>query len=135
MGTDGDTENLHGHYRNIGKDIGTAVTSRSAARRQAELVAKHRVLIYSGSVDACVPTWGSERWTRDLGLNVERAWHPWKSASASVGASAQAIAGYAIRYEHNFTFATVKGAGHEVPRFKPAFALTLFRKFINGEPL
>ena len=101
----------------------------------AELVAKHRVLIYSGSVDACVPTWGSERWTRDLGLDVERAWHPWKSASASVGASAHAIAGYAIRYEHNFTFATVKGAGHEVPRFKPAFALTLFRKFINGEPL
>ena len=30
-------------------------------------------------------------------------------------------------------FATVHGAGHEVPRYKPAFALTMIEKFVKGE--
>ena len=36
---------------------------------------------------------------------------------------------------NNFTFATVKGAGHEVPRYKPRFALTLLEKFLAGEQI
>lgn len=33
------------------------------------------------------------------------------------------------------TFATVRGAGHEVPLFKPRVALQLFESFIRGQPL
>ena len=102
-----------------------------------KLVAKYKVLIYSGNVDSCVPTWGSEFWTRELGepYGVQKEWHAWKSASASPGSSKGVIAGYAITYGiNNFTFATVKGAGHEVPRYKPAFALTMLDKFLKGEP-
>ena len=46
------------------------------------------------------------------------------------------LAGYAMTYKvNNFTFATVKGAGHEVPRYKPRFALTLLEKFLAGEQI
>ena len=101
------------------------------------LVPKYKLLIYSGNVDACVPTWGSEFWTRELGdpHGVATPWHPWTSGSADPGSSKRVLAGYAITYGiNNFTFVTVKGAGHEVPRYKPEFALTMLRKFVTGEP-
>ena len=83
-----------------------------------------------------MPTWGSEQWTRDLGYDVQKEWHPWTSDSASPGSSKNVLAGYAISYKTNdFTFATVRGAGHEVPRYKPEFALTLLTKFIKGEEI
>ena len=54
---------------------------------------------------------------------------------ASPGSSRQVVAGYAITYGvNNFTFATVKGAGHEVPRYKPRFALTMLQKFLTATP-
>ena len=101
-----------------------------------KLVAKYRVLIYSGNVDACVPTWGSEFWTRELGEphGVVTEWHPWMSDSADPGSSRKVLAGYATTYGiNNFTFATVKGAGHEVPRYKPAFALSMIERFLSGK--
>ena len=36
------------------------------------------------------------------------------------------------RYEHNFTFATVKGAGHMVPQYQPQRALDLFSWWIDA---
>jgi carboxypeptidase C (cathepsin A) len=46
------------------------------------------------------------------------------------------LAGYVTSWPAltNFTFATVKGAGHEVPRYKPAFALTMLQTWVAGEP-
>jgi len=100
----------------------------------AKLIPKHRILIYSGNVDACVPTWGSEQWTRALNYSVEADWHPWTSGSAVPHSSHSVLAGYAIRYATNgFTFTTVRGAGHEVPRYKPEFALTMIKKFLANE--
>eukprot|EP00466_Bigelowiella_natans_P011425 jgi/Bigna1/89705/estExt_fgenesh1_pg.C_540031 len=46
-------------------------------------------------------------------------------------------AGYRIKYETpqggQFTFATVQGAGHMVPTYKPHFALTMLQNFLSGE--
>ena len=43
-------------------------------------------------------------------------------------------AGYVIDYDTNdFKLVTIQGAGHMVPQFKPNFALTMFKKFINNE--
>merc|ERR1711865_1208111 len=36
---------------------------------------------------------------------------------------------------HNFTFATVKGAGHMVPETQPRAALALFYRFLHGLPM
>lgn len=33
------------------------------------------------------------------------------------------------------TFATVRGAGHEVPLFKPRASLELLKAFLRGKPL
>ena len=43
-----------------------------------------------------------------MGLTETEPWSPWFS---DPGTGSQ-IAGYSTVYEHNFTFATVKGAGH-----------------------
>lgn len=55
--------------------------------------------------------------------------------SASAAFSLQVVAGYAVEYETPgadwpFYFVTVKGAGHMVPQYKPAFALTFFEKLL-----
>ena len=92
--------------------------------------AKYYVLIYSGDVDACVPYWGTERFTERIGGGETEAWHAWKSNT--VEDKGEIVAGYAVSYK-NFQFITIKGAGHMVPTFKPRVALTMFDKFLKGE--
>ena len=58
-------------------------------------------------------------------------WQPWMS---DPGTGSQ-IAGYKTVYEHGFTFATVKGAGHMVPETQPAPALALLHRFLGAGPL
>lgn len=45
------------------------------------------------------------------------------------------MAGHLEEYEGGFAFATVLGAGHEVPATNPVEALALFQSFIAGESL
>ena len=110
------------HYRQSAGDL-TALYKK--------LVAKYRVVIFSGDVDACVPYWGSEKFTRSIGGTVKKTWHAW--TSNSIEDKGSVVAGYAIGYE-DFQFVTVKGAGHMVATFKPRFALTAFKKFLANEP-
>ena len=52
-------------------------------------------------------------------------------------------AGYFTTYDasadnsgsHNFTFLTIKGAGHMAPEFKPVSSLAFLSRFMRGEPL
>lgn len=46
-----------------------------------------------------------------MNYSVKKAWHSW-SVDGEEGAY---VGGYAIQYANNFTFATVRGAGHMVP--------------------
>jgi cathepsin A (carboxypeptidase C)/serine carboxypeptidase-like clade 2 len=44
------------------------------------------------------------------------------------------MAGYATKWaDQKLAFVTVHGAGHEVPAYKPEVALTLWKKYLNGE--
>jgi hypothetical protein len=92
------------------------------------LIPAYKVLIYNGDIDPCVPYNGNEEWTRGLGLKETAPWTPWRS---DPGTGMQ-IAGYKTVYEHNFTFATVKGAGHMVPQYQPQRALDLFCWWIGA---
>ena len=100
-----------------------------------QLATKYRMWIYSGDTDACVPYWGTEEWTRELGFDVRHDWHPWKSPIATGGVPQRA--GYVVDFNTstNFKFVTVSGAGHMVPTYKPKFALTLFEAFLKDEDL
>ena len=80
-----------------------------------KLMKKYQLLIYSGDVDACVPYWGTEKFTRSIGGTAKKAWHAWHSNSVEDKGSV--VAGYALAYE-DFQVVTVKGAGHMVPTFK-----------------
>jgi len=99
----------------------------------ADLMKKYRMLIYSGDTDACVPTWGTVDWIDSLDLTVTKPWSPW--LSTHLDGTAKQRAGYVKEYQYNFTFATVQGAGHLVPTYKPTFALTMISKWLAGESL
>ncbi|KAD6119647.1 hypothetical protein E3N88_10918 [Mikania micrantha] len=84
-----------------------------------KLVDKHcRALVFSGDHDMTFPYVGAEQWIASLNLSVERPWAPF-FVNDHVG-------GYETRYAQNefsLTFATVIGAGHSVPVFKPEEAM------------
>ncbi|MBS2599750.1 hypothetical protein KFY57_26855, partial [Salmonella enterica subsp. enterica serovar Typhimurium] len=61
-----------------------------------------------------------------LNLHIKTRWYPWYTRGQ--------VGGWTEVYE-GLNFATVRGAGHEVPLFKPRAALQLFKSFLKGEPL
>lgn len=85
-----------------------------------------KIWVYSGDEDAMVPVTGTRLWLRKLKLKTLERWH-WWSLNNQVGGWTQVYDG--------LTFATVRGAGHEVPVLQPARALTLITSFLSGTPL
>lgn len=89
-----------------------------------------RVLIYNGDADTCVPYVGNQEWTSgmvDQGVVTEtKPWHPWYATENT------APSGYATSYSNNFTFITIKLAGHQVPKNTPATALAFITRFLNN---
>eukprot|EP00756_Hemistasia_phaeocysticola_P038021 Hpha_TRINITY_DN16733_c1_g2::TRINITY_DN16733_c1_g2_i16::g.80358::m.80358 len=101
------------------------------------LVKKLRVLIYNGEADACVPYIGNEQWTTDLaatGVVTEKeAWRPW-FATESVPA------GYVTSYSvanstTDFSFVTIRLAGHMVPTYQPKAAFAFISRFLAGQKI
>lgn len=45
------------------------------------------------------------------------------------------VGGYTQVYKGDLTFATVRGAGHQVPSYQPARALSLVKHFLSGKQL
>nr|BAX09101.1 serine carboxypeptidase [Cryptomeria japonica] len=99
-----------------------------------------RVILYGGDQDSVVPFMATrtiaDRLAKELHLSTiipYRTWYDHKQ-----------IAGWTQAYGHArkngknntiLTFATVRGAAHEVPYTNPSEALTLYRSFIRGLPL
>eukprot|EP00729_Bicosta_minor_P008152 gene8152-24807_t len=76
-----------------------------------DLIKKFRVVIYNGDVDACVPYNGNEDWTAGLDLPEKEAWRPWTVGNVPAGY----VTTYSTTGPADFTFITVKDAGHLVP--------------------
>ena len=109
----------------------------------------HRVLIYSGDTDGIVPTLASHRWVNAApGLVQTAAWRSWadsnrqlagftethnlvqKEGAGKGGAGANTTSGGG-----SLVFATVRGAGHMVPRYQPERAFDMIGRFLNDVPL
>eukprot|EP00041_Stephanoeca_diplocostata_P033361 m.1101152 g.1101152 ORF g.1101152 m.1101152 type:complete len:154 (+) comp24322_c0_seq13:3161-3622(+) len=112
----------------------------------AALLARgHAVLVYSGDVDGVVPTRASTRWLASMAIKKEEVtpWQPWLDGSGQIGGWSMSWATTVTRknsHQHNRTtmsaagnlvFATVRGAGHEVPEYQPERALELIRRFLS----
>ena len=83
-------------------------------------------MLFSGDVDECVPYNGAEQWTRGFGYEEAEHWRPWMTDGQ--------VAGYATVYDtpRNFTWATVRGAGHMAPMYQPLRVFQLFERFLEN---
>ncbi|KAL2537521.1 Serine carboxypeptidase-like 40 [Forsythia ovata] len=81
-----------------------------------------RILLFSGDVDAVVSVTGTRYSIGAMNLKVIKPWRPWLDETFEV-------AGYRVVYD-GLTFATVRGAGHQVPQFQPRRAFTLLKMFL-----
>ncbi|GMI40694.1 hypothetical protein TeGR_g1485 [Tetraparma gracilis] len=87
-----------------------------------------KILVYSGDDDSVCATSGTDAWIWDLGYETiaGKYWRDWKVD--------EQVAGYVSHFEDGvMTYATVHGAGHEVPTYKPKQALDLLQKFLSNE--
>ncbi|EFJ35996.1 serine carboxypeptidase-like enzyme [Selaginella moellendorffii] len=85
-----------------------------------------RIWVYSGDEDAMVPVTGTRYWIRSLKLPIVNRWYPWYYMDQ--------VAGWSQTYK-GLTFATVRGAGHEVPVLQPDRSLSLLEHYLRGKPL
>ena len=79
-----------------------------------------------------MPWTDNEWWTRTFaqqqGFAIADEWASWTVS----GEQGPYVGGYRINYASNFTFLTVRGAGHMVPETRPEAALTMLKNFISG---
>jgi len=86
-----------------------------------------RVLYYSGDIDiATVPFANTQRCLETMNSTILKKWRPWVINKE--------VAGYVEIYP-TYTYATLKGAGHEAPAYQPASAYLLFTSFLANKPL
>ncbi|GMP41418.1 hypothetical protein CsSME_00011526 [Camellia sinensis var. sinensis] len=86
-----------------------------------------RVWVFSGDIDGRIPVTSTKYSINKMKLHLKTPWHPWY-LNGEVG-------GYTEVYKGDLTFATVRGAGHQVPGYQPARALSLIVHFLAGTPL
>ncbi|KAG8651896.1 hypothetical protein MANES_06G035575v8 [Manihot esculenta] len=85
-----------------------------------------RIWVFSGDTDSVVPVTATRFSLSHLNLTVKTRWYPWYSDNQ--------VGGWSEVYD-GLTFATVRGAGHEVPLFQPRRAFTLFKSFLAEKEL
>ncbi|KAL6498928.1 hypothetical protein OROHE_026435 [Orobanche hederae] len=108
-------------------------------KEDVESVLKHHQLLsekgfqalaYSGDHDMSISYMSTLKWIHELNLTVDEAWRPWTFGGQ--------VAGYTEKYKNDqayLTFATVKGAGHTAPEYKPKQCLAMFERWLGSYPL
>lgn len=86
-----------------------------------------RVWVFSGDTDGRIPVTSTRYSLNKLKLPLKTSFYPWFHEGE--------VGGYSIVYKGDLTFATVRGAGHQVPSFEPERALALIKHFLDGKPL
>ncbi|PIN23057.1 Serine carboxypeptidases (lysosomal cathepsin A) [Handroanthus impetiginosus] len=89
-----------------------------------------RTLIYSGDHDLFFPHTSTEKWIESLKVPILSDWRPWFVQGQ--------IAGYTMTYGHGdyeLTYATVKGAGHTAPEFKPEECFAMITRWFEKSSL
>lgn len=87
-----------------------------------------RVLIYNGDTDPGLNTIVAQNWTNALGLATRAKWRPWTVDGR------QRVGGYVTEFEGDFSFLTIRGAGHMVPEYKPEASFEFLQRWLRNEP-
>jgi carboxypeptidase C (cathepsin A) len=113
-------------------DIVTPTVSAYKELVDQAIAGKHslNMLVYSGDDDSVCSTAGTQEWIWDL-TNATTVWKQWHVDKQTAGFVTHFDLG--DNSHAKFTFATVHGAGHEVPAYRPLEALTLLEKYLSGE--
>ncbi|XP_050385086.1 serine carboxypeptidase 24 isoform X1 [Argentina anserina] len=85
-----------------------------------------KIWVFSGDTDSVVPVTATRFSLSHLNLTIKTPWYPWYTGGQ--------VGGWTEVY-HDLTFATIRGAGHEVPLFQPKRAFVLFQSFLAGKQL
>lgn len=88
-----------------------------------ELINSIRLWVFSGDTDTVIPVTSTRYSINALNLSTVSPWRAWYDGGQ--------VGGWTQEYE-GLTFVTVRGAGHEVPKFRPKKALILFKSFLSG---
>uniref|UniRef100_A0A0D9XH65 Uncharacterized protein n=1 Tax=Leersia perrieri TaxID=77586 RepID=A0A0D9XH65_9ORYZ len=83
----------------------------------------YRALVYNGDHDMDMTFVGTQAWIRTLAYKVVSPWRPWYSN--------RQVAGFTTVYDHNLTFATVKGGGHTAPEYRPKECLDMLDRWTS----
>ena len=92
-----------------------------------EMNGKLKILIYNGDTDPAITSFATQNWTSHLGFDEIAHWRPWTTDGC------QQMGGYVERYEGNFDFLTIRGAGHMVPTYKPAASFAFLKAWLQDE--
>ena len=89
---------------------------------------KYKVLKYSGDTDMAVPTYGTKQWIDNLNWPISKEWKQF-FIDGQVG-------GYTEYHDDGkFIFATIHGAGHMAPQWRPAPTYHAVFNFIKNLPI
>nr|GMD34209.1 serine carboxypeptidase-like 34 [Ipomoea batatas] len=105
------------------KDAPSTHSSYNQELQQAVL----RIWVSRGDTDGRVPVTSTRYSLKKLGFNITEDWTPWYTDNQQVG-------GWTVVYE-GLMYVTIRGAGHEVPTFKPREALQLVTHFLANKKL
>ncbi|XP_048231395.1 serine carboxypeptidase-like 28 [Ricinus communis] len=86
-----------------------------------------RIWVFSGDTDAVLPLTATRYSINALNLSINTNWYAWYDDHQQVGGWSQVYKG--------LTYVTVRGAGHEVPLTQPQLALSLFKQFLQNQPM
>jgi carboxypeptidase C (cathepsin A) len=91
------------------------------------------IMIFSGDDDSVCSTAGTQEWIYDIGVDPMEGhmWEPWTVDEQTAGFVTKFDMGSNVKA--SLTFATVHGAGHEVPAYRPMEALELFKRYLHGD--
>ena len=85
-----------------------------------------KMMLFSGNVDAVVPSLETEAYLEQFGWKVSKPKKAIKNPRGSLEA-------WVTIYDNNMAYYVVNGAGHMVPNEKPNAALKMFESFISGD--